>query len=498
MVSIARYAPEPSCKVATPQNLADAMVQRLGDAPTLQWLEPSFGTGVFITSLNVIGVAPDRIRAIDLDRQPMSQDARAAALRGVDFLDWAKITDERFDRIVANPPYVPIRALSRSAQRKALSPIGSCDDVHVSKQANVWLAFLVGCVHLLRPNGSLAIVLPASWDFGTYAARARTCFPQRFREFIVFRSRKPLFPGVEEGSVVLIATGFGQAFKRQLRIEVNDLESLVDHLSQRSLTKPQPDAAAANSNKTGIPLGNMLEIRIGAVTGDSRYFVLSEERRRRYRLPVSACIRIITKARHIQTWAVDQQHWERLRDRGEKVWLFRPSDRCQRCASVQAYLTLREPAGGCSRAAYKVKSRKPWHQTRLPLAADCFISPTANCGPWLALNQTPQLTATNTLYLGRFVEAQTTAERCAVGVALLTSVAREQLKVQERIYAGGLRKFEPSDLSRIYLPPIHISAACVRVYQAAIQELFAGNEASASSLADSLVLHAPKRNARIT
>src|SRR5438034_1268556 len=98
--------PPVSCKVYTPRPLAEALVNALGDEPDAQWLEPCVGEGVFISALADIGVQAERITAIDLESAPGPQDTRANTHRGIDFLQWAATTQRRFDRIVANPPFV--------------------------------------------------------------------------------------------------------------------------------------------------------------------------------------------------------------------------------------------------------------------------------------------------------------------------------------------------------------------------------------------------------
>src|SRR5205823_5719695 len=217
-----------------------------------------------------------------------------------------------------------------------LSPLWNLNGARVSKQANLWLVFVLACVRLLRAGGSLAIVLPASWEFGDYAAAARNLLPLKFRHFTIFRSRRPLFSNVEEGSVVLFATGFDQRPENRARMESDGLESLVQQLLKTPLNIHHAHPCREYDGG-GIQLSTLVEIRIGAVTGDATYFVFNEETRLQHKLPVRACTKILTKARHLEAWAVNQKAWERLRDRGEKVWLFRPSGQMALHHAVKKY-----------------------------------------------------------------------------------------------------------------------------------------------------------------
>src|SRR5437879_5060178 len=111
--------PQSLCKIYTAFPLALGIVKALGDLPGTMWLEPSHGQGVFLQALAELTVPADRIRAIDLDRDSGANDDLARTIRGVDFLQWSISTQERFDRIVGNPPYVAISQLVGKLRKTA-------------------------------------------------------------------------------------------------------------------------------------------------------------------------------------------------------------------------------------------------------------------------------------------------------------------------------------------------------------------------------------------
>lgn len=135
-------APPKSCKVYTPLSLAQALVNALGDEPTARWLEPAHGHGVFLRALRNIGVPKTRIKAIDLERKTSPEDALARTSRGTDFLKWYRLTLERFDRIVGNPPYVSISRLPLALQKAAASVL-DLNGKPIGKGANAWYAFVL-------------------------------------------------------------------------------------------------------------------------------------------------------------------------------------------------------------------------------------------------------------------------------------------------------------------------------------------------------------------
>src|SRR5438128_1015128 len=113
-----RLAPRPaSCRVYTSADLAEAIARALGDAPDVQWLEPSHGTGAFVKAVADLGVSKERITAVDLERVSCPADRLATTFRGIDFLRWARTSEKRFDRIIGNPPFVSIKELPPSLQK---------------------------------------------------------------------------------------------------------------------------------------------------------------------------------------------------------------------------------------------------------------------------------------------------------------------------------------------------------------------------------------------
>lgn len=501
----------PSCVVVTPAPLARAMIRAIGDVPDAKWLDPCVGRGAFVSALALEGVHASRIRALDLDPIRSVTDRHARTLRPREFISWSANTNERFSRIVANPPYIALSRMPIEARRAAAStelPNGET----IQASANCWLAFLAASLRLLIEGGNLCYVLPAAWDFADYAGVIRAELPNRFSELEVHRSSRPLFPEVLDGSVVLVARGYRQngaavrSARETRRFEHGGSAPLIKSLTERvrkdkghappnevrrtPLEKRLGVAAVARAKKTvtlngaALLLRDVMEIRIGAVTGDAKFFVLSEEKRQALRIPVSALTPIVSRARHLTAGRLGSRAWSRLRAEGEGVWLFRPSLRLADNAAIRSYLDLQVEKGGCNRDAYKVMARDPWYHTPLPKAAHGIMSGMSSWGPWVVFNDVPRLSATNTLYVVRFVNEETRDLRAAWAMWLLTSDARDQLVQIARKYADGLVKYEPGDLERLVArtPTRHRGAS--RAYSGAVAAMLAGRRRESRAIAD--------------
>src|SRR5688572_26134774 len=441
-----------SCKVYTPKPLASAMVSRLGDREGISWLEPCVGGGVFLEVLNVQGVSKSRIRAIDLDPRKASADRFAHTTRGSDFLAWCYETHERFDRVVGNPPFLRLNKLPIPLLQSALmvkDPFGA----GIQLKSNCWYAFLCATLHVLAPGGSLGFVLPASWEFSDYARGLRSGVQALFQTVEVHRSRRPIFDTVQDGSVVLIAEGFRQPLQKVVRIQHSTPHDLIVGLRSGLTTRHLPRFRLPQPSRgLTCALGDVMDVRIGAVTGNASYFLLTDAQRKSLKLPVSSVRPILSKARHLITAEMSKRTFKKLRSRGERIWLLYPTPRTRNLKHVRAYLRRPPSRGGCSKRIFKIRERKIWYQTPLPIRGDGFISGMTSSGPWISFSVMPRLTASNTLYVVRFHRPIARPLKFAWALSLLTSVSRHALESNRRLYAQGLGKLEPGDLSRLIIP----------------------------------------------
>jgi len=235
---------------------------------------------------------------------------------------------------------------------------------------------------------------------------------------------------------------------------------------------------------SGAPLGDLIEIRLGGVTGHAGFFLLTEDQRCGLRLPREAVTPVLSRSRHLTDAVIDRRSWHDLLRRGERVWLLRPTGDVSSLPSVADYLARPLESGGCDRGRYKIKNRAPWYLTPLPERVDGFMSGMTRNGPWIALRRMRLLNATNTLYVVRFKEKLGLDAKSAISLAMLTTSARDELRRRCRHYADGLMKHEPGDLVQIKVPLARDIREAPAAYSEAVGRLLAGRTTEASALAD--------------
>jgi hypothetical protein len=316
----------------------------------------------------------------------------------------------------------------------------------------------------------LGFVLPASFEFADYASTVRASLTRLFDAVWIHRSFRPLFSEVSDGSVVLVAVGFrGLASTSEepgasARQTHPDLSALVAALSISDRVAPGAVEKAVEANGgDGTRLGDVMSVSIGAVTGYSPYFLLSEKDRLGLSLPQAALVPVVSRARHLSLPVLTDSAWRVLLNAGERVWLFRPEPNAEQDPAVLKYLEA-GASGACRLNASHVSRRATWYVTEMPMGVDGFVSGMTKRGPLITLNRMKGASATNTLYVVRFKERASLDDRAAWSIALLTSEVREQVGDLRRHYAGGLLKLEPRDLKQLTLPTPVKTRGALRKY----------------------------------
>jgi adenine-specific DNA-methyltransferase len=478
--------PPPECKVYTPPQLADAMVRAVEPNRNDYWLDPCIGPGAFIAPLRQLGFRKNRIVGIDIDTSVGSEDGGATTIRGVDFFQWCAGTKQRFTKIVANPPYVAIRKLHPTLQQ-SLRDFGRGEDASFALRSNYWCAFLAASLRVLEQDGSLSFVLPAAWEYALYAERVRQYVLGNFQSVHVHRCLQPLFSNVREGCVVLVALGHKKKPTRTVSVDYATSESLIVSLARKSesgvaqLYQRVPSTAESSS----VAFSEIYSLGIGCVTGDARYFLLTEADRIRHNLPLEAVRPVLSKARHLATAQITKAHWMRLLDANERVWLFNASPRCLKRKAVQAYLEYGKKV--CDLNAYKLKHRDPWYEVRDIRNATGFLSGMTRLGPWISFRSMRNLAATNTLYVLAAKSKMSVDENAAWGLSLLSTPSRRQFMELVRRYPDGLAKLEPHDLNSFQLTPPRFIAGAAENYCRAVKLLLTSRVSEAVAIADAQI-----------
>lgn len=199
------------------------------------------------------------------------------------------------DAVVGNPPFIRYQ-MHRGEQRARSLSAALRQGVRLSGLASSWAATLVHASSFLRPDGRLAMVVPAELLTVHYAEPIRRWLRRRFADVSLVMVEQLQFEGALERVVLLLARGTGgcDAFMLHHVADGDELATIgpfepsavspaadgkwTDLLlppEHRSLFRRVVDESFTTLRAYGAP-------ELGAVTGANNYFAITEETRQRF------------------------------------------------------------------------------------------------------------------------------------------------------------------------------------------------------------------------
>lgn len=205
-------------------------------AASLRVLEPSCGNGAFlvemadrlVASCEAAGLAEKEVVrrlqtnlvGIDLD-STLLEEARARLdelartwglgrvkwdLRHLDTLAWAKATDERFDRVVGNPPYVRIHNLPEATRELLREQYETCR----KGMTDTYVAFYEAGLGVLAGKGKLGYIAPNSFLYNAAARPFRALLLERgLPERVVDFGDGRVFEDASTYTAIVVLSGDG-------------------------------------------------------------------------------------------------------------------------------------------------------------------------------------------------------------------------------------------------------------------------------------------------
>lgn len=510
----------------TPPAVAKALVDWAVPAPG-RVLDPACGDGAFLTAAltrlgeiggggEVVGVEVDA-EAVAAARGVLAAHADASAALGLrqgptgwsllrrDFLEVSQSDIARVDAVVGNPPFVRFQRLSR-AQRAVAGERAAAAGVVLDPLASYWAPFLIHASTFLQPGGRLALVLPAELGHARYAKSILAYLAGRFRRVRLVAFEQPLFPHLDQHTLLLLADGHGRPGRSFALAKVRSagelaggLESLrYEPLDTEGLTRGnvklhhawlESEAAEMlswlRSSRSVSRLGHHARVMIGYVTGANDYFHLDPEQALELGLGASQLRRAVFRSRALEGTAFTDTDWLRATESGDAGLLFSPSDESD--PAVSAYLRSGLASGVDARA--KARHRTPWYRVTRTAPPDLLLTAMVGVAPRLSVNDA-QVAVCNTLHGVWRRSGSGAAAATTLAAAALSSLTELSAEMEGHALGGGLLKLEPSAAQALLLPlPAAPSAEVDGVQWRALERLVRrGDRAGARAAADAAYL----------
>lgn len=463
--------------------LADWALAGRSDARVL---DPTCGEAVFLLSsarrLAQNGARPeattDLLFGVDLHSSSLRRSRRLLAEDGFDatLIDgdfFAEPTPAQIgnrlpwmDAVIGNPPFIRYQD-HRGMERKRSASAALAQGVRLSGLASSWAALLVHACGFLKPEGRVAMVLPAELLTVGYAEPIRRWLRSRFAEVHLVLFEELQFHDAEEQVVLLVAEGTGGCEAFSLH-QVRDAEELQRiHPFDTAAVVPRTEGKWTDlllsterrslfrriTSEHFDSLASYGQPELGTVTGANPFFTLSEATRVEFKIDSSHLSQIVPPGtRHLRGTRFTVGRWEQLRLDGQRVWLLDP--RTER------------PRGGLARyiehgqsldvhTAYKCTVRTPWWRPPTVPVPDLFFTYMSHRYPRLVTNEA-KVTLVNSMHGVTLRPDVSAVVRDALPLLALNSVTMLGAELFGRAYGGGILKMEPSEAAELPVPEAEI------------------------------------------
>lgn len=463
--------------------LADWAVAERHDARVL---DPTCGEAVFLQAsarqLRQNGARPgdmaDQLFGVDLHASSLKTSRRLLADEGFrstliqgDF--FAEPTPIQLgnrlpwmDAVIGNPPFIRYQD-HRGIQRKRSAAAALAQGVRLSGLASSWAALLVHACGFLRPDGRVAMVLPAELLTVGYAEPIRRWLRSRFSKVHLVLFEELQFQDAEEQVVLLVAHGRGacDAFSLHQVRDADDLKRL--HIFDSAAVVPRNEGKWTDllltSERRSLfrrivgehfdNLDSYGQPELGTVTGANQFFALSDSTRLEFEIDSAHLSRIVPPGtRHLRGTRFTTGRWEQLRLDGQRVWLLNPKTQRPR-SGLARYLEHGESLG--VHRAYKCSIRKPWWRPPTVPVPDLFFTYMSHRYPRLVANEA-KVTLLNSMHGVSLGPDAPAVARDALPLLALNSVTMLGAELFGRSYGGGILKMEPREAAELPVPSASI------------------------------------------
>lgn len=482
-------------------------------------LEPSFGGCGFLESaleeLTKLGASSPQKQLLGCDIDPVAfthltqllgDTPEDAYFKQKDFLEVSPsdFAVNQVDAIIGNPPYVSWHNMLHE-QRKSANAVNIPNGSSLSSKGSLWTFFLAHSLHFLKPGGRMAWILPGSFLYADYANNLRKSISQLFTHKLAIMLSQRLFveAGTEESTIILLAEDYQPQSESAATLCFASVSTLahvpevINKWNSRELDEKVwgkgvghlliPDKVLQaydllNENDASHKLSDLARIRIGLVTGDNSFFVLTAQEAEKLNIPSESVRPVVTRQAHLTGLQVKHEDLETLKQKKAKCLLIN-TEHQEMSPELITYINTYPAADLKGNRTFS--KREPWYRIVQEKTPDAFFSCMNWYGPQLVLNSAAT-TCTNTVYRVEFLEPQkmTLSMRQALAISLQSTYSQLSAELSGRIYGTGALKLEPSDAKRIQVLLPTNDVASESVFNWLDELLRQGEAGEARQLAD--------------
>jgi SAM-dependent methyltransferase len=450
----------------TPRSVARSLIDWVVRSPSDLILDPACGDGEFL-SLHE--------RSIGIELSPEISDRARSRLKGInvinaDFFEWATQTENRFDAVTGNPPFIRYQSFTKERRDLALR-LAKRQEAIFSGLTSSWAPFLVVAASMLKPGGRLAFVVPAEIGHATYSIPLIEFLTANFSFVQVIAIREKMFPQLSEDAWLVYADEYrGKTSEVALSIVSSFYESQIPPRPKKMVSIKEWRRAGGRLRKFLLPsdvlahyeslgpkegvvtLGSLGRIGIGYVTGGNSFFHLRPSEAKRLGFPSEYLRVTVRNAQQLRDGKVDLETVRKWLSEDREVFLIDLGKADSLPPEVQTYLD--SPEARRVRTAFKCRTRNPWYVVPHVVVPDAFLTYMNGTDPALIPNEA-RCVCTNSLLAVQLTDG---VGSDAIARAWTHPLARLSQELEGHPLGGGMLKLEPGEAARVKLPIRRASA----------------------------------------
>ncbi len=453
----------------TPEKIADFILSWgfNGDNNNIDILEPSCGDGVFLKGILKGNYKYNSLTAIEIEEEE-AQKAEAIPLESnilnEDFHHFFNTTDQKFDLIIGNPPYIRYQFFDKEQQQQA-AEIFAKAGLKYSKLTNAWVSFVVGSSLLLKTEGKIGFVLPAEILQVSFAQQLRCFLSQFYNKIVIISFEQLVFPNIQQEVVLLLCEKNTSIDHNIDHIEVRNADEL-QKLDIKKLKTPQKridfksnkwtfyfldqkeiDFLENIAQRKKIPvLGDYADVEVGITTGANDYFTVPFSIVNQYALHAFAKP-MVGRSVQVNSVIFNTKDWEINKEANAKAHLLVfPDNGIKENQSAYEYIKYGEDKG--INEGYKTGIRDNWYVIPSIKKSDALFIRRNNLYPRLIVNEAQAYT-TDTMHR---VYLKSGTDINALVASYYNSLTLAFSEVCGRSHGGGVLELMPNETERILLP----------------------------------------------
>ena len=468
----------------TPDTIAALLVSRAMDRQKASILDPACGEGSLLRAAlkqcshfynkripRLVGCDKFKQRNLDLNIKFFHTDF------------FRYLPNEKFDLILANPPYIPSARIKPRIRRRYYEQYA--EPFGFSTNLDLWVYFLLKCATHLKKSGEIAVVLPWSFLEAEYAQRVRKWLAERFAKIEVLVLQGAHFKSTVKRVLLVWLKGYGakancinigSSDKSSNELDFQRLPTRIWN-SKNALVglNPEINNIISKLYKYGFrTLEEYADISIGVVTGANKYFILPKQDAENEGFSETSLLRILTSVKDLKHVASSKTTYKVL------IQFRRMTNKKKNYIRKGVRLGI-DKRIHCAR---RKKQTGSWYAINPDPLPDAFFTYRVSAIPYLFRNP-DSYQCTNSLHKVIFKGISET-ERRWIELSLLSLFGQLSLEMRGRHYGNGIIKVEPTALKKslVYSSTNPIEK---KVYDQIMQALCSGNKDRACSQATRLI-----------